>query len=76
MSIRNKVVNNTWTVPYNPYLCLKYNCHINVEICTLINRVKYLFKYVYKGHSCANIQISEKILSIITKYRTSLTPGM
>ena len=50
-------VDNKWVVPYNPYLLLKYNCHINVEVCASIKSVKYLFKYVYKGHDCANVQI-------------------
>jgi hypothetical protein len=52
-------VDNRWIVPYNPYLTLKYNAHINVEACTSIKSVKYLFKYVYKGHDCANIRVSE-----------------
>ena len=26
----------------------KFNCHINVEICS--TAVKYLYKYIYKGH--------------------------
>ena len=51
-------VDNSWVVPYNPYLLLKYNCHINVEVCASIQSVKYLFKYVYKGHDCANIKMN------------------
>ena len=31
--------NNCWVVPYNPYLTTKYNCHINVEICSLITAI-------------------------------------
>ena len=46
-------------MPCNPYLTLKYNAHINLEACTSIKSVKYLFKYVYKGHDCANIRITE-----------------
>ncbi|CAF1146398.1 unnamed protein product, partial [Brachionus calyciflorus] len=48
---------NKWVVPYNPYLSTKYNCHINVEVCNFITAVKYLFKYVYKGHDKSLIKI-------------------
>jgi hypothetical protein len=43
---------NRSVVPYNSFLCTKYNinAHINVEICTSITAVKYLYKYVYKEH--------------------------
>jgi hypothetical protein len=41
---------NQWVVPYNPYLSRKYNCHINVEICNSIRAIKYIHKYIYKGH--------------------------
>src|SRR6266540_6473208 len=47
---RGITIDNRWIVPYNPYLCQKYDCHINVEICSSIRSVKYLYKYVYKGH--------------------------
>ncbi|KAK4404310.1 hypothetical protein Sango_0799600 [Sesamum angolense] len=46
------VVDNSWVVPYNPWLLLKYDCHINVEVCSSIKSVKYLYKYVYKGPDC------------------------
>ncbi len=42
-------VDNRWIVPYNLHLATKYNVHINVEICSSISAVKYLYKYVYKG---------------------------
>jgi hypothetical protein len=38
-----------WIVPYNPFLSKKYQTHINVEICSSIKAIQYLFKYIYKG---------------------------
>ena len=52
-------VDNTFIVPYNPYLSLKFCAHINLEACTSVKSVKYLFKYVYKGHDCANLEVTE-----------------
>ncbi|XP_073033758.1 uncharacterized protein [Primulina eburnea] len=42
-------IDNGWVVPYNPWLLLKYDCHINVEICGGIKCVKYIYKYIHKG---------------------------
>lgn len=39
------VVDNSFVVPYNPYLLLKYRTHINVEACVNMGTVKYLYKY-------------------------------
>lgn len=50
-------VDNRWVVPHNPFLTAKYNAHINVEICSSIKSVKYLYKYVYKGHDCASLRL-------------------
>ncbi|XP_053552307.1 uncharacterized protein LOC128643486 [Bombina bombina] len=58
--VKGKKIDNSWVVPYSPYFCLKYNCHINVESCVSVKSVKYLFKYVYKGYDCANISINEQ----------------
>ncbi|XP_076045864.1 uncharacterized protein LOC143028110 [Oratosquilla oratoria] len=44
-----KVIDNSWVVPYNPYLCLKYNAHINVECSNSIKCIAYVTKYVNKG---------------------------
>jgi hypothetical protein len=60
ITVNNKTIDNSWVVPYNPYLSLKYNCHINVEVCASVQSVKYLFKYVYKGHDSATVDIASK----------------
>ncbi|UYV73007.1 hypothetical protein LAZ67_10001499 [Cordylochernes scorpioides] len=57
--VNGKYIDKSWIGPYCPMLSLRYNCHINVECCASVKSVKYLFKYVYKGHDCANISITE-----------------
>ncbi|XP_073291052.1 uncharacterized protein [Primulina huaijiensis] len=42
-------IDNGWVVPYNPWFLLKYDCHINVEVCGEIKCVKYIYKYIHKG---------------------------
>jgi hypothetical protein len=32
--------------------------HINIEVCNNIHAIKYLFKYVYKGHDHPTVEIS------------------
>jgi len=40
---------------------MKYNAHINVEICATVKSIKSLFKYIYKGHDCANIKLQRPV---------------
>ncbi|XP_073129028.1 uncharacterized protein [Henckelia pumila] len=51
-------LNSQWVVPYNPYLLYRYDCHINVEICSGLTAVKYLYKYIYKGHDKISVHVS------------------
>jgi hypothetical protein len=44
-------------VPYNPYLSVFFNCHINMEVRTSVAVVKYLYKYIYKGHDRAQVDV-------------------
>ncbi|CAF1342434.1 unnamed protein product [Rotaria sordida] len=61
MTIGKYEVDNRWIVPYNPYLLMKYNAHINVKICATVKSIKYLFKYIYKGHDCTNIKLQQPV---------------
>lgn len=40
---------NTHIVPYNLTLATEFDCHINVEICSSIKAIKYIYKYILKG---------------------------
>ena len=50
-------LDNRYVVPYNLYLSVKYNAHINVEICNSIKSCKY----VYKGPDMASVS-TEKLM--------------
>ena len=50
------VIDNKWIVPYSPYLSLRFNCHINIELCFSPTASKYLFKYVTKGEDRAMVR--------------------
>ncbi|XP_050065686.1 uncharacterized protein LOC126554675 [Aphis gossypii] len=56
-NVRGHPVGNEFVVPYNPYLLVKYDAHINVEVCSTVKSVMYLYKYVYKGHDAATLEI-------------------
>ncbi|PIA58111.1 hypothetical protein AQUCO_00500210v1 [Aquilegia coerulea] len=48
--VRGHLVDNKDVVPYNPHLSEMFDCHINVEMCASIRAIKYIHKYIYKGH--------------------------
>jgi hypothetical protein len=59
LKVRGHYLDNQWVVPYNPCLLRTFNCHINVEAYESIKSVKYLFKYIYKGHDRASVVMRE-----------------
>lgn len=59
VEVRGHLLDNAWVVPYNPYLLAMFDCHINVEVCSTIKAVKYLYKYIYKGHD----KVSYRLIS-------------
>ena len=54
--VQEKQVDNHWVVTYSAYLIWKYHCHINIKSITSIKAVKYIIKYVYKGHDRITMQ--------------------
>jgi hypothetical protein len=48
---------NKWVVPYNPALSKKYNAHINVEYAQSLKTIKYICKYIHKGHDRAEVRV-------------------
>ncbi|XP_058810250.1 uncharacterized protein LOC131675336 [Phymastichus coffea] len=55
----NHEVDNRWVVPYCAILLELFDCHINVEAVSSICAVKYLYKYIYKGHDAATVVIQD-----------------
>nr|XP_017255632.1 PREDICTED: uncharacterized protein LOC108225307 [Daucus carota subsp. sativus] len=56
----NVDLDNQFVVPYNRDLLVKYQCHMNIEICCHARTLKYLFKYCLKGHDRATVELSTK----------------
>eukprot|EP00794_Sanderia_malayensis_P002203 gene2203-biopygen1972 len=57
--LRQHRLNDSWVVPHNIKLLLKFDCHMNVEVCTTVKSVKYIFKYIHKGNEMAHVEIRE-----------------
>lgn len=42
-------LDNRFIVPHNVDLLVKYQSHLNVEVCSRSRAIKYLFKYINKS---------------------------
>ena len=52
--ISEREIDNRWVVPFSPLLSKTFKTHINVEVCNSVKAIKYICKYVCKGHDMAN----------------------
>ncbi|XP_062198826.1 uncharacterized protein LOC133901487 [Phragmites australis] len=59
VTVQKYQLDNMWVIPYNSYLLRLFNYHINVEVCSSIKVVKYMFKYIYKGHDRVSVSVNE-----------------
>ena len=62
ITIRGKiiVIDNQVVVPYNPFLLLKFDSHINFELTISVVSVKYMYKYISKGPDRIIMKITEE----------------
>jgi len=65
---RNKLYDSRHVVPYNPFLLLKYQCHMNVECVSNLQVIKYLYKYIYKGEDMLKISLESDTYCEIEEY--------
>ena len=54
------MVDNQWIVPYSPFLCGEFDCHINVECAVSLGTFKYAFKYIQKGPDLAALEVNRR----------------
>ncbi|CAN1306092.1 ATP-dependent DNA helicase PIF1 [Linum perenne] len=62
------LLDNQYVVPYNRNLIVKYQAHINAELCHRGRLIKYLFKYVTKGPDRSSPTQSQRPLDEISQY--------
>ena len=69
-TVKNGLLDTRSIVPHNILLLETFECHINVEVCTSIRAVKYLYKYTYKGpdRACLERSIDEVAQFVDSRY--------
>jgi len=63
-------IDNSWIVPYPPFLLCQFQCHLNLEICASVSSVKYVLKYTFKGPDRAvyNLESTDSPVNEISDY--------
>ncbi|XP_074364762.1 uncharacterized protein LOC141705743 [Apium graveolens] len=59
-------LDNKFGVPYNRDLLVRFQCHINLEICNSSRSLKYLFKYFLKGHDTGTMLLKKNTSSQVS----------
>ena len=54
---RDDGITNEDVVAYCAYLLMKYDAHINVEVCSSVKAIQYIYKYIYKGSAQADMRV-------------------
>lgn len=49
MMKNDKLIDNSWIIPYNPALLLKYETRLSIEVCTFTNALYYIENFVETG---------------------------
>lgn len=69
-------LDNQYVVPYNRDLLVRFQCHINLEICNSSRSLKYLFKYCLKVHDTATMLLKKKTTDPIADNTTTKSKSL
>ncbi|CAN1786124.1 ATP-dependent DNA helicase PIF1 [Linum perenne] len=62
------LLDNRFVVPYNRSLLVKYQAHMNIELCHKGRLIKYLFKYVTKGPDHSSVVANVQRIDEVSQY--------